>query len=237
MRGWKRDISPEVRSVVINSLHALILILSVLLIVFISIDTFRHAEFLRNRAYMHFQFWVCIVFIADFFIEWPLAPSRGRYFRHRLLFLLLSIPWLNILNATDMHLTENELYWVRFIPLARGVLAMSIVVGYVSRNRITSVFASYTSVMLAFLYIGSLIFLYREHPVNPGVPDFGAALWWACMDATTTGCEIQPVTLAGKVVGMVLAGMGMVMFPLFTVYITNFARQLASPRVRGGVRK
>ena len=50
------------------------------------------------------------------------------------------------------------------------------------------------------------------------------------MDATTTGCEIQPVTMAGKVVGMVLAGMGMVMFPLFTVYITNLARQIATSK-------
>lgn len=228
MRGIRHIISPRVRDVALSALHAVILILSVLLIVFISIDTFRHTPFLHNRAYMHFQFWVCIVFMADFFIEWPLAPDKRRYFRHRLLFLLLSIPWLNILNLLNLPLTETELYWVRFIPLARGVLAMSIVVGYISRNRITSVFASYTAVMLAFLYLGSLIFLYREHPVNPRVPDFGAALWWACMDATTTGCEIQPVTTAGKIVGMVLAGMGMVMFPLFTVYITNIARTLAA---------
>lgn len=230
MRGGRLTIRPELRDTAINALHALILVLSVLLIVFISIDTFRHTEFLQNRTYMHFQFWVCIVIIADFFIEWPLAADRRRYLRHRILFLLLSVPWLNILDILDLPLTENELYWVRFIPLARGVLAMSIVVGYVSRNRITSVFASYTSVMLAFLYLGSLIFLYREHPVNPQVPDFGAALWWACMDATTTGCEIQPVTMAGKVVGMVLAGMGMVMFPLFTVYITNLARQIATSK-------
>lgn len=214
----------------VDALHTLILVLSVLLIVFISIDTFEDVPFLQNRTYMHFQLWVCIIFMADFFIELPLARNRRRYVRDRLLFLILSVPWLNIVDLLHLPLTENELYWVRFIPLARGVLAMSIVVGYVSRNKLTSLFASYTSIMIAFLYLGALIFLYREHPVNPQVPDFGAALWWACMDATTTGCNIQPVTLAGKITGMVLAAMGMVMFPLFTVYITNMVRNIASTK-------
>ena len=230
MRRGKESIKKLIGRVGIDALHTLILMLSVLLIVFISIDTFHDVPFLQNRTYMRFQLWVCIIFMADFFIELPLASDRRRYVRNRLLFLLLSVPWLNIVDMLRLPLTESELYWVRFIPLARGVLAMSIVVGYVSRNRLSSMFASYTSIMIAFLYLGSLIFLYKEHPVNPLVPDFWSALWWACMDATTTGCNIQPVTLAGQIIGMVLAAMGMVMFPLFTVYITNLVRNIASTK-------
>ncbi|MDE5573073.1 MAG: two pore domain potassium channel family protein, partial [Muribaculaceae bacterium] len=35
------------------------------------------------------------------------------------------------------------------------------------------------------------------------------------------GCDIYPVTVAGKILSVVLSFMGMIMFPLFTVYLTN----------------
>ncbi|WP_301345050.1 potassium channel family protein, partial [uncultured Muribaculum sp.] len=74
-------------------------------------------------------------------------------------------------------------------------------------------------------YFASLIFLEKEQPVNNMVPNYGAALWWACMDATTIGSNIYPVTVVGKILAVILAGMGMMMFPLFTVYVTNMVQR------------
>lgn len=45
-----------------------VMILSIALIVFISYDTFKGINFLESRVYMDFQFWVCIVFLTDFFL-------------------------------------------------------------------------------------------------------------------------------------------------------------------------
>lgn len=219
---WKKAFS--------DIMYAVILILSALLIVFISIDTFKHIPFLENHTYMTFQFWVCIVFILDFFIGLALADDRWHYTRRRFLFLLLSIPYLNIVNYFGVHLSSDELYWVRFIPLARGALAMSIVVGYLSTNRVSSLFGSYITILVAAIYFGSLIFFAREHSVNTLVPDYWAALWWACMDATTIGCPIQPVTVTGKIIGCVLSCMGVMIFPLFTVYITTLVQRYNARR-------
>ena len=83
-------------------MNFLVLVLSVALIVWISFDTFRRVNVLENHTYMTFQFWVCIVFILDFFIELQFAPDKWRYFRHRIVFLLLSIPYLNIINLLDI---------------------------------------------------------------------------------------------------------------------------------------
>lgn len=44
-------------------LRWIIIILSVLLIVFISVDTFKGINFLENHRYMTFQFWVCVIFM------------------------------------------------------------------------------------------------------------------------------------------------------------------------------
>ncbi len=212
----KRDV------IVLDIMNSVVLILSVLLIVFISVDTFKKINFLENTSYMHFQFWVCIVFIIDFFIELHYAADKLRFFRHRLAFLLLSIPYLNIIDLFDIQLTPDALYFVRFIPLARGALALAIVIGYVSSNAVTSLFMSYISIMLLVTYFCSLIFFQKEQPVNPQVDTYWTALWWAAMNMSTVGCDISPVTVSGKIVAVILPIAGMIIFPLFTVYLTDY---------------
>ena len=203
-------------------MNFLVLVLSVALIVWISFYTFRRVNVLENHTYMTFQFWVCIVFILDFFIELQFAPDKWRYFRHRIVFLLLSIPYLNIINLLDIQLSHDALYFVRFIPLARGALALSIVIGYVSSNAVASMFMSYLSIMLMLGYFCSLIFYQREAGVNPQVNSYWTALWWSAMNLVTVGCNISPVTVAGKIVAVVLPITGIIIFPLFTVYLTDY---------------
>lgn len=202
-------------------LNFVVLLLAVLLIVYISYDTFTGVDFLTSGGYMTFQFWVCMAFIASFFIELWLTPDKLGYVKSRWIFLFLSIPFLNILNLTDIRVSQHALYFLRFIPLARGALAIAIIIGYFTRNRVTGVFATYTTILLLSVYFCSLIIFEAEHGVNPQIPDFGEALWFAFMVVTTIGCDIAPVTVIGKILQFVLASMGMIMFPLFTVYITS----------------
>ncbi len=42
------------------------------------------------------------------------------------------------------------------------------------------------------------------------------------MNMSTVGCYINPMTMAGKIVAVVLPVSGMIIFPLFTVYLTNY---------------
>ena len=111
---------------VLAAMRLTVFALSALLIVFISFDSFAARDFLQNSDYMRFQFWVCIFFIIDFFVELIFAPSKGRYLRTRWLFLLLSIPFLNIITYLQIPVTHNELDWVRFLPLGRAAMAMAI---------------------------------------------------------------------------------------------------------------
>lgn len=211
-------------------MNTVVLVLSILLIVWISFDTFKRINFLENHRYMTFQFWVCIIFIIDFFVELHYAPDKWRYVRHRIVFLLLSIPYLNIINLLDITLSYDALYFVRFIPLARGALALSIVMGYVSSNAVASLFMSYLSIMILLVYFCSLIFYQREAGVNPDVNSYWTALWWSAMNMSTVGCYINPVTVAGKIVAVVLPISGMIIFPLFTVYLTDYVTRTIKKR-------
>lgn len=210
------------RHLILTFMNLIVLVLSALLITWISIDTFKRVDFLENHSYMMFQFWVCVVFIIDFFVEMVYAEKKWRYFKHRFLFLLLSIPMLNIINLMDIKLGADAIYFVRFIPLARGALALAIVISYISNNAVTSLFMSYLTIMIFIAYFCSLIFYQREAGVNPQVTSYWDALWWAAMNMSTVGCNISPVTASGKVVAVILPITGMVIFPLFTVYLTDY---------------
>lgn len=224
-------VSDKARKEMMQWMHFIVIILSLALIVYISYDTFAGISFLDNDTYMNFQLWVCVVFLADFLFGLVFAREKWRYVRHNWFFLFVSIPYLNIINASGIAFTERELYFVRFIPLLRGALAMAIVAGYITTNRVTELFVSYLVVMASVVYFSSLIFFYQEHTINPLVPDFWSALWWSCMNATTVGSDINPMTPLGKILGGLLGILGMIVFPLFTVYITNIVQRYNSRRL------
>ena len=203
-------------------LNLVVLALSVILIVWISVDTFTGVEPMDDTGNMHFQFWMCVFFLADFFVGLFYADRRSRYFWHRIIFFILSVPYLNILGWMGITLSPDAMYFIRFIPLARGALAISIVIDYLSSNAVASMFMSYLSIMVLLCYFCSLIFYAREHGVNPQVSDYWLALWWSGMNLSTVGCYINPVTVAGKIVAVVLPMCGMIIFPLFTVYLTDW---------------
>ena len=73
-------------------LHIFLLMLSLFLIIFISIDTFKNIAFYKEPEFMAVQLWICILFLIDFFLEWILAEKKWHYlFTHFLFFLVATI--------------------------------------------------------------------------------------------------------------------------------------------------
>ena len=115
-------------------------------------------------------------------------------------------------------------YFLRFIPLVRSGWALAIVVGWLTSNRASGLFVSYLTMLLAMVYFSSLIFFVIEQKVNPEVKDYNDALWWAFMDVTTVGSNIIAITPTGRILSVLLAALGMMMFPIFTVYVTSLVQ-------------
>ena len=202
-------------------LHILILVLSVFLVIRISVDTFHNEAFYQEPRFIKFQFWICIVFLLDFFIEFFLASNKWIYIRNRFIFFLVSIPYNSIISFYGWSFSPQVTYALHYIPLIRGGYAMSIVVSWFTYNRATGLFISYLATLLFTIYFASLAFYVFEHNVNSLVKNYDDALWWACMDATTVGSNIVAVTPVGRILSVLLAALGMMMFPIFTVYVTN----------------
>ena len=61
--------------------------------------------------------------------------------------------------------------------------------------------------------------------------DFWDSLWYSCMTATTAGCNITAMTNVGRIISVLLALAGMMLLPVFTVYLTDLIR---TGKVRSG---
>lgn len=217
---------------VISISRTVVMVLSLLLILYISYDTFYNIDFLSNHIYMTFQLWVCIIFMVDFFLEFAFSPNKVTYLKDRWLFFLISIPYLNLINLYDISVSRDLLYYLRFVPLVRGAYALVIVVGYISTNRATSLLTQYTAILFTSVYIFSLLFYYQEFGVNPHVKTFWSALYWSSMYVTTIG-SFSPVTPIGKIISVLLPVLGMMMLPLITVFFTNKIQSLAKSKTKG----
>lgn len=217
--------SSTLRTFILRTMQIAVLVSSILLIVLMSLCTFDNIPFLHNRRYLNFQLIICGVFLLDYIVAFCYARRKLRFFIRNLLFLIVSVPYINIINHYDITLSETVKYYIFLVPLIRAAFALAIVVGYVSSNRVSSLFASYISILLSVVYFSSLIFYQREFGINADVKNYGDALYWAGMNVTTLGASIIPVTEIGKILTVVLGTVGMLMFPLFTVYVTNLVQR------------
>ena len=173
-----------------------------------------------SAFYLNVQLAVCVVFLLDFFVLWSAAQRKMRYLGRNLLFLLISIPWLNILGWCGVSVTRDWGVVVGLLPVLRAFLAMVIIVRWpTSDNKMRRMLVAYVFTVVIFTYISGLVFFEYEAGVNPKLHGFGNALWWAWMNVTTVGAEIFPVTAIGKVFCIMLPSLGMMFFPIFTTYV------------------
>lgn len=206
-------------------LHIVVLLLSLLLIGMISYDSFKNTTFYESYSFQKWQFWICVVFIIVFFIELAVSEKRWHFFWTNLVFLLVSIPYQAIIFHYGIELSQEVSYLIRYMPLIRGGYALAIVVGWFTMNKATGLFFTYIIILFSTVYFASLTFYLFETGVNPLVNVYSDALWWAAMDVTTVGSNITAVTGVGRVLSVLLAALGMMMFPIFTVYVTNIITQ------------
>ena len=198
--------------------------LSLLLVISISIDTFRGVAFYDDTHYLDLQFWICLMLMVLFFVEVYNAERSWEYFGRHFLFLLLIVPYLTLFDWCGVSLSPSVEYLFRFIPLVRGYIAFTVIAYGLLRDLSSGLLITYVVVLSSFIYYCSLIFYVLESGVNPGLHSFWDSLWYACMTATTAGCDIAAVTSVGRVISILLALAGMMLLPVFTVYLTTLIR-------------
>lgn len=204
-----------------NVLNILVLIGSIVIFSMLSFEIIGTGTLYDDSFIDTVQFIICLIFLTDYFWRFSKARNKVKFFFNNLIFLLVSIPYINILNFLNASVTEGFKLFLRTIPLIRGGYGLYLVVKWFVGNRVSSLFVTYLTILAAFIYFASLIFYMQEKAVNGMVKEYWDALWWALMDVTTVGSNIYAMTRIGQLLSVFLAALGMMMFPIFTVYITS----------------
>lgn len=200
---------------------SLTLIAGVALLVSVSCEIITGSRQYFSEHFLIIQLCTCIVFIADYAVR-SLGSRRGEHYGLKHLpYLLLSLPYLNIIAWCGVTLERSWMMFLGVIPLLRALIAGWVVVRWFAERGVRRMFSAYAFTVVLLTYLSALVFYDYEIMVNPRLHGFGNAVWWAFMGMTTVGAEIFPVTTVGKVLAVILPALGMLMLPLFTVYIAD----------------
>ena len=201
------------------------LIAGIALLTGISIEVLTGDHRVYSDWYMRLQLVACVVFMADFAGEIVADYGTHRRFAPKILFLLLSIPYLNILRWCGADIYRSAEVAVAALPLIRSFVAMGVVIRWLIGRGVRRLLAAYVFTVVCFTYLAALIFYDYEVTVNHALHGFGNAMWRAWMNVTTVGAAIFPVTAIGKTLAVMLPCLGMMFFPIFTLYVTDIYRK------------
>ncbi|WP_239988563.1 cyclic nucleotide-gated ion channel [Paramagnetospirillum kuznetsovii] len=115
---------------------------------------------------------------------------------------------------------------VRFLKLARYSPALE-TLGVVALNEMRPLLAS-LFIMLLMAISASTLLYFAERTVNPGFKSVPDAMWWAIVTLSTLGYgDIVPTTPVGKMLGSVVAVMGLCMFALpASILASGFSEEM-----------
>jgi len=158
---------------------------------------------------------VCVIFLADFFMNLARSKPKREYFisKRGWLDLLGSIPSLGFFQLSALFRLARLSRLARITRLLRGQAGKDLVIDVLA-NR--GQYATFITILLAgiVLSLSSLIVLEVESNAPEGnIKTGGDALWWGFVTITTVGYGDRfPTTLVGRLTGtfVMFAGIGII---------------------------
>jgi voltage-gated potassium channel len=143
------------------------------------------------------------------------------------LFDLLSFAPFLLGEAIDLPADGETVFGIlRFVKLARYSPALE-TLGAVVLNELRPLTAALFIMILLAVSASTLVY-FAERADNPGLASIPAAMWWAIVTLATLGYgDVVPVTVIGKLLGSVVAVLGLCMFALpASILATGFSEEM-----------
>ncbi|MBD5163580.1 MAG: ion transporter [Bacteroidales bacterium] len=209
------------RSGIMFCLHLVVLLGASLLVALMSYEVVNAKSFYTSHIYLRVEFWVCVIFLIDIALGWFISDNRKKYVISQLPSFLICIPYIQILWAFGIHPSGEWQFVLEFLPILRAVFVLGSVLRTMRFGKSLSMFSAYMLLLLTMMYFASLMFYVAEASINPEIHSFRSAIYWAILCTTTVGSNISEMTTLGEALATVLSAMGLILFPVFTVYISN----------------
>ena len=171
----------------------------------------------KTLEYIGIVIW--ILFIADFVIEFILAPEKTSFLKKNWLTAIsLIIPALRVLRIFRFFRLLKTLNGIRLIRLVSSLnRSMKSLAATMTRRGFVYVFL----LTIAVTFAGAAG-MYAIEKGNPGFGSYGLSLWWAAMRVITAGSENYPLTSEGRTLAFLMAIYGYAIFGYFTATIASF---------------
>lgn len=153
------------------------------------------------------DFWICMVFIAEFVVRsWKKEDRKGYIKSH----------WLEIPGMIPFTVFGSAYRTLRILRLFRLVRVFSLMKRFsrIYQKRFVRNELQYTALIIGTILLFSTYGIYSfESRVNPEIHTVGDAAWWSIVTVTTVGYgDKVPITAMGKVIGVILmfTGIGII---------------------------
>ena len=171
------------------------------------------------------NFFLTIIFLADFLYRLFTAASKGHYFFHDWGWadLLASIPALRILRLFRIFKAYRLL----------NKYGAGNILGQLKKHRAESVLFIVIFCVMLVIESGAFLILMAERGApNANIQTASDAMWWVYVTITTVGYgDRYPVTNMGRLVGVMVMTMGVGLFGTLAGFIAN--KLLAPEEVTG----
>ncbi len=209
------------KNLISNLLNIAIFVVVFIFISIISITTIYPEINLPERLNLNIMALSCILTFTDFWIRFFQDNHKLIYTARNFIFLLASIPFLNISYYFGITLIPWQSILIHFLPLIRAGQSIMILGRWGITRKAENTFYSYLIGVLGFTYFSSLMFYQFEKGVNSEVTRFWDAIVWACSNLVTIGSDIQGTTEITQALSFILGACGMLLFPIFTAYLNT----------------
>lgn len=150
---------------------------------------------------------LAVIFIAEFALRFWAARSRAQYLRGH---------WLDLVSCIPLVGGLRSLRLLRLLRLGAATRVLTAAERTGNRRGGNRQSFWYLGPALLVLWFGAALAYWSfEHGVNPQVHNFGDALYWAGITATTVGYgDTTPLTAEGRVLAgiLIFLGIGLIGF-------------------------
>ena len=168
---------------------------------------------------------IWVAFIAQFALEFLIAPRKGIYLRKNWLTALsLALPALRLLRLARLARAARVAKALRGIRLTRVLGAINRSMRALTRGFQRRGFG-YVTILTAIITMVGAAGMYQFElgaDGGPGFSDYGTALWWTAMLLTTMGSDYWPQTPEGRLLCLLLAVYAFAVFGYVTAAIAAY---------------
>jgi voltage-gated potassium channel len=163
------------------------------------------------------DFFVCVVFLTDFFVSLARAQSKRAYrIKWGWIDFLSSIPVLPAFRIGRL------VRIVRVLRVLRALRSVKNLLVYLLRVRKATSLAAVVTVSLIMVIFSAIAMLQFEKSPDSNIKDAGDAFWWAFVTVTTVGYGDKfPLSAEGRIVACILMAVGVGLFGTFTGFIAS----------------